>query len=100
MEPEPPRFHGKNPWLSGVQIFENPAETSISRSWPSESVSVDLACQRALLAAASEIRQNQKLGRGPRGRRGPVGAERRGTPGVGEGCGVRRFWCSENLEVT
>lgn len=31
-------------------------------SWPSESVSVDLACQRALLAAASEIRQNQKLG--------------------------------------
>jgi len=31
-------------------------------SWPSESVSVDLACQCALLAAASEIRQNQKLG--------------------------------------
>lgn len=31
-------------------------------SWPSESVSVDLACQRALLAAACEIRQNQKLG--------------------------------------
>lgn len=31
-------------------------------SWPSESVSVDLACQRALLAAASEIRQTQKLG--------------------------------------
>lgn len=31
-------------------------------SWPSESVSVDLACQRALLAAASEMRQNQKLG--------------------------------------
>ena len=37
---------------------------AISRSWPSESVSVDLACQRALLAAASEIRQTQKLGLG------------------------------------
>ncbi|CAK8990443.1 UDP-N-acetylhexosamine pyrophosphorylase-like protein 1 [Durusdinium trenchii] len=31
-------------------------------SWPSEVVSVDLACQRALLAAAAEIRAHQKLG--------------------------------------
>lgn len=31
------------------------------RSWPTELISVDLACQRALLAASHEIRQNQKL---------------------------------------
>ena len=72
----PPDFMVKT---HGCPVFrfsgENPADTSIScRSWPSESVSVDLACQRALLAAASEIRQNQKLGRGPRG-----------TPGNGRG---------------
>jgi len=30
-------------------------------SWPTELISVDLACQRALLAASHEIRQNQKL---------------------------------------
>eukprot|EP00439_Symbiodinium_sp_Y106_P036474 s1693_g4.t1 len=31
-------------------------------SWPSETISSDLACQRALLAAAAEIRANHKLG--------------------------------------
>lgn len=36
------------------------ARTSL-RSWPTELISVDLACQRALLAASHEIRQNQKL---------------------------------------
>lgn len=39
---------------------------TVFRSWPSEVVSVDLACQRALLAAAAEIRAHQKLGTGHR----------------------------------
>eukprot|EP00438_Fugacium_kawagutii_P022463 Skav232349 [mRNA] locus=scaffold2646:174347:199536:+ [translate_table: standard] len=66
------RWHGVA-GVHGVASRGAPKELlqARNRSWPSESLS-DLACQRALLAAASEIRQNQKLGPGPNGARAAV----------------------------